>query len=65
MGAKQHAVNARTHTHKHAQHTEQQQQQSVGSAPVELLKAEAARVLVVDLVDRVLQHLPGFVCCRR
>ena len=32
------------------------------NAPVQLLKAEAAGVVVVDLMDRALQQLPRVVC---
>ena len=35
-----------------------------GDAPVQLLKAEAAGVVVVDLLYSILQHLPGFLWYR-
>ena len=32
------------------------------SLPIKLLKAQATRIVVVDLMDGVLKHLPCLIC---
>ena len=38
------------------------QQMIAQSLPIELLKAQSACIVIVDLVDGILKHLPGLVC---